>query len=296
MSLTQTYTIRMFDTQPRFTPPPRRVPLSLAIANMFNGIAQIGWFVFGFGMIFVWGFVANGDFSFLTFRGPFEQARARVTSVDDTRASENHSTIYANHYEYSVAGEPFAGTSYSTGNRPTEGETVEVEYAPSNPARSRIVGMRRAMFGPFVAFVLIFPLIGFALLYGGFVVGRNRNDLLRNGAFAYGTLTGKRPTNVTVNKRRVFELTFAFTAQDGRQWEAKARSSMTEKLEDEAQEPLLYDPNDPEKAFVLDEAPARPRFNENGEMTGRPAAAIALLILPAIVIVGHGLVLVAKLR
>jgi hypothetical protein len=34
-------------------PPPRRVVFSLVVANMFNGIGQIGWDVFGFGMIFV---------------------------------------------------------------------------------------------------------------------------------------------------------------------------------------------------------------------------------------------------
>ena len=33
-----------------FMPPPRRVQFSLVVANMFNGIGQIGWDVFGFGM------------------------------------------------------------------------------------------------------------------------------------------------------------------------------------------------------------------------------------------------------
>lgn len=286
----------MYDMQPNFTPPPRRVPLSLVIANRFNGFGQIGWFVFGFGMIFVWGFVANGDYSSLTFRGPYDQSSAYVTRVDDTRARENGSRIYANHYEYSVAGQRFEGTSYSRGDHSHQGAFVRVEYTPSNPARSRITGMRRGMFGPFVAFVIVFPLIGFAIVYGSLVVGGKRNDLLRNGALAYGTLIGKRPTNVTVNKRRVFELTFTFTAQDGRQCEAKASSSITSKLEDEAQEPLLYDPNNPERAFLLDDAPARPQFNEIGELKGRPVAAIALLILPVIVLLGHGLVLLAKLR
>jgi hypothetical protein len=247
-------------------------------------------------MIFVWVFAGNGDFSFLTFRGPHEQASARVTRVDETGASENKSRVYANHYEFSVAGQPFAGTSYSTGNSATAGETVQVEYDASKPERSRIVGMRRAMFGPVVAFVVIFPLIGFALVYFALVTGMNRNRLLRDGVFATGKLIGKRPTNVSVNKRTVYELTFAFTAQDGRECEAKAHSSITDKLEDEAQEPLLYDPRDPSRAFVLDEAPARPRFNETGELRGRAGAALALMILPLIVIIGHGLVLLSKLK
>jgi len=32
----------------QFAPPPRHVPLSLRVVNMFNGAAQLGWGVFGF--------------------------------------------------------------------------------------------------------------------------------------------------------------------------------------------------------------------------------------------------------
>jgi hypothetical protein len=282
-------------TSAHFTPPPRRVPLSIAVLNRFNAIAQIGWFVFGFGMIFFWAFGMNGDFSFLTFRGNLAQAMGRVTRVEDTSASEGGSHVRANHYEYSVAGQRFQGTSYSTGASKSEGEAVKVEYKESNPEKSRIEGMRRKMFGPGVAFVTIFPLIGFGILFFATRSGANRTHLLQHGVFTTGKLIAKEATNVTVNKRRVIELTFEFISRDGRRCEAKARTTDPSRLEDDAQEPLLYDPQNPEKAYVLDELPARPAFNGLGEIEGRPTAAIASLILPAIVVAGHGYIALVKM-
>lgn len=280
----------------QFSPPPRHVPLSLSIVNFFNGISQIAWFVVGFGMIFFWGFAGNGDFSFITFRGAIAEAGGVVTRVDTTGASENEQPVYASHYEYSVNGVRRTGTSYSTGSSPSQGDRVTVQYKESNPDKSRIAGMRRAMFGPFVAFVTIFPFIGLIVLYFATKSGIKRDHLLRVGIFTTGKLLRKEPTNMTVNKRPVWELTFEFIARDGRRAEAKARTTFPQKLEDEAQEPLLYDPDDLSRAYVLDEAPARPKLNMLGELEGRPIAAVFAVILPAIVIGGHLLYFYVKLR
>lgn len=273
---------------------PRRVPLSLQIVNLFNGFSQIGWLVFGFGMIFFWAFCSNADLSFLTFRGTHETVEGRVTEVIETGASVNKVRVRANHYEYSVAGNRLTGTSYSTGERVDAGETVTVEYDEDDPARSRIEGMRRAMFGPAVLFVTIFPFIGLVLLIPAMITGLRRNRILRDGLVANGRLISKSPTNVTVNNRPLYELRFEFTSRDGRRCEAKARATDTERLEDESQEPLLYDPADPTRAYLLDDAPARPEFEPNGDLRGNTARAIRVLILPAIVIGAHGLVLWMK--
>ena len=265
-----------------FAAPPRSVPLSLRIMNFFNGAAQIGWGVFGFGMIFAWVFAAQADFSFATFHVD-GHTRGRVISVEATGASENEQSVYAHHYEYSVAGQTFQGTSYSTGGNASEGQEVTIDYDEGSPQRSRIAGMRRATFGPFAAIVVIFPAIGFVILYFGTRSGARRNELLREGILTTGTLIRREPTNMTINKQRVWECTFEFTDRNGQRHEAAARGTDTTRLEDEPREPLLYDPNDPEKAYVLDEAPARPRL-ENGELVGRGFGAIFALILPGIVI------------
>ena len=263
--------------------PPRHVPLSLRILNFFNGAAQLGWGVFGFGMIFLWAFGSNADFSFATFH-PGGRTTGRVVRTVETSASENHSRIQASHYQYSVAGSTFEGRSYATGAAPADGAEVAVEYDEGNPKRSRISGMRRAMFGPWVAFVAVFPLAGFVILFFATRSGIKRNHLLREGILTTGTFLRKEPTNMTVNKRRVWELTFEFKDRAGMRQEVSARTTDTHRLEDESAEPLLYDPNDPARAYLLDEVPSRPRFEGNGEMAGRTVAAGFALLLPLLVI------------
>jgi hypothetical protein len=281
--------------QPQLASAPRRVPLSLQIVNFFNVIAQVGWLIFGFGMIFFWAFVLNADFSFVNFRAPYGTVEGKVTRVDETGASVNRSKVRANHYQYSVDGNFLEGVSYSTGESVSPEETVEIEFALGNPARSRIAGQRRALFGPGVTFVSLFPLIGLAILVPATISGIKRNRLLREGLLVTGTLKSKSRTNVTINNRPLYELIFEFTARDGRRHEAKARTTVTERLEDEAQEPLLYDPADPTRAYVLDEAPARPEIEMNGDLRGRPAAAVRSLILPTLMIAAHGAVLLIKM-
>ena len=278
----------------QFTPPPRRVPLSLTVLNVCGPMAQIGWFVFGFAMIFFWVFVGNADLSFITFRGDIATTSGTVTRSEETGASVNEQPVRANHYEYSVAGRRFQGTSYSTGSAAAQGEEVTVEYKEGSPESSRIMGMRRAEFGPAVIFVTIFPLIGFFLLYFGMRGGFRRSRLLGKGVFTTGTLVDKEPTNMTVNNRRVFKLIFEFTARDGRRCQATASTSIPDRLEDESQEPLLYDPDDPSTAYLLDEVPGRPEIDGTGDLVGRPVAAVLALIIPLLVIGGHALIVYFK--
>lgn len=269
-----------------FPPAPRRVPLSLRILTTLGVGSQIGWAVLGFSSIFFWVFVGNAELPF-TFRGPIAMAAGKVTSVEQTGASENKTRVMANHYSFAVIGRRYEGVSYTTGRRVEPGDLVVVQYRTDDPAQSRIEGMRRKMFGPFVLFVLIFPLIGLVIVVLAMRLGRKRARLLADGVLAEGKLVNRRATNTTVNKRRVYELTFTFMAYDGSQREVKSRTSMTERLEDEALEPLLYSPSDPKLAYMLDEVPSRPEVNEVGELKGRPLAALASLILPLLVIVGN---------
>ncbi len=276
-------------------PPPRRVPTSLTLANLFNGFSQIGWIVFGFGMIFAWIFVGNADFSSVTFRGEHPQSRGKVIRVAETGSSVNNSAVVANHYEFSVAGTRYQGVSYSTGGRKAEGEEVTIEYDEDHPERSRIEGMRRAQFGPGVMFVSIFPLIGVLIVFFATRGGFRRNHLLRNGLLANGTLVGRERTNVTINDRPVWKLIFEYTARDGQKHEASASTTDTDRLEDEGQEPLLYDPANPSTAYVFDEIPARPEFEPNGELRGRLGAGIRASIIPGLVIAANLLVLAFKM-
>ena len=285
----------MLESTLRFAPPPRPMPFSLSMTTVLNLVVQIGFGVLGFASIFVWTFVANADYSFITFKGALGRATGTVTRVVDTNARENRSTVRENHFQYSVAGERMEGVSYSTGRQVEPGDRVLVEFLESTPQRARISGQRTGLFSPAVMFVLLFPLVGLALIVFGMRWGSKRARLLREGIFTTGVLKSKTATNTRVNNRRVYELIFEFTARDGRRCEAKARTSMTDRLQDEREEPLLYNPDKPEDAVMLDDGPGRPRFDESGMLVGRPVAALFSMILPALVIVANVLALLVKL-
>ena len=274
-----------------FATAPRHVPFSLRIINLFNLVGQVGWGLFAFGSIFFWTFVTNADFSGLTMRGALQRASARVTDVKATGASVNRQAVMANHYEFSVAGRQYHGISYGT-SAPAD---VEVEFKDGDPETSRIVGMRRKMFGPGVSFVTIFPLIGLLIAIFAARYGLARNRILREGILASGKLVEKVPTNMTINHQRVFELTFEFTTRNGQRAQAKARTHNPARLEDDAQEQLLYDPQNPERAYLFDEAPAHPAVDGTGALVGRPAGAAFRLFLPAVAIALNTLLAVWKL-
>ena len=270
--------------------------MSLRILNFFHAATQFGWFFFGFGMVFFVVFGMQSDFSFVTFRDATGRAVGRVIGTEKTGASENKQAVLASHYEYSVAGNTFRGISYATGDAPPPGARVTVEYVQAEPARSRIEGMRRALFGPWAAPVsAIFPAVGIAIVFFATRTGIKRNRLLREGLLAQGILKSKRPTSVIVNRRTVWELKFEFTDRLGQRHEVTVKSNDPARLADEASEPLLYDPAEPSRAYILDEAPSRPRFERNGELIGRPLAALGALIIPALVLGGGALYFAWKL-
>ena len=282
--------------------PPRSVPLLVRFRLLFGGFAnQFGWFFFGFGMIFVWVFGFNTDpTAWLDFHGDLEEIQGVIIRCEDTGASQGGSKhskgtpIYAHHYEFEAAGQRHEGVSYSVGRESSPGKKVTVEFPPGRPARSRIKGMRTAMFPIFVLFVVLFPVIGLCLMLSGFRKGRKAVRLLANGEQAFGVLKSKEATNTRINNRRVYKLTFEFTDQIGQTNEVTAKTHEPEHLQDDAEEPLLYDPVRPNWATLLDHLPGAPRIDEMGQIqTQSPIRSLLVLIVPTLSIIGHGLYLVS---
>ena len=270
-------------------PPPRPVPFLLRAQVLFGGIFSfIGWIFFAFGMGFA---VVFGSFADVTswyhFRGPVGTANGTVIEVKETSASENNVRIYAYKYSFRAEGADYEGVSYLPGRQHEPGEAVVVEYVEGNPALSRIRGMRRAEFGPWVLFVLVFPLVGFIFILVSLRGGLKANRLLTHGKLAWGELVSKEPTNTRINNRVVYKLTFEFQPEEGGHAQAVARSHMPEKLQDEKRERLLYDPFHPETAVLLDSLPASPAIDLTGNLQARSTVVAALtLLLPGIPLAG----------
>jgi hypothetical protein len=276
------------------SPAPREVPISVRIRVLFGGFTnQFGWIFFGFGLIFVWVFTAHSDIaSIVLFRLKTDITIGIVESVQYTNAGEDNEPIFEVKYTYiDNLGKQHRGASYTKG-QPQETARVTVEYVSTLPSFSRVVGMRREMFSPWAIIIIIFPLIGLGFIYSGMKYGIKANRLLSQGRITFGKLISTEPTGASINNRPVLKLTFTFTTDSGLDWEAVAKTHEPEDLRDEADEPLLYDPNDPSTAVLLDDLPGSAEFDANGKLV--PASVLGtvrILIIPVLTVVGHGIYL-----
>ena len=278
--------------------PPKAVPVLVRLRVLFGGfINQFGWFFFGFGLIFVWLFTLHADLtSWYHFRGDIRTVEGNVLYNDKTGMSEGGSKhsdgtpIYATHYAFTTTDNvKYEGISYATGRFHNKGETVTIEYPSGKPKISRIRGMGRKHVGLFGLMPVPLPLIGSCLIIAGLKKGVKANRLLTRGELTTGRLKSKVRTKTQVNDQYVYKLTFEFNTADGATAEAVAKTHNTEVLENETEEPLLYDPLLPSYAIMLDDLPGSPRIDQGGNIkTATPAAAFLSLILPAVTIIGHG--------
>lgn len=279
------------------SPPPRRVPLALSIRVILGGmLGQVGWFLVGFGFIFVWAFDASGGvMSAIRFAGELATVEGTTTVWRELDLSINEVQVYETSYTFEVGGRTYTGESYETGYYVPEGQRLPVEYRPSDPSISRLQGMRASAAGLVIAFVFLIPLIGLGFVRSGLISGLRARRLLSEGQLALGTLMSDEPTNAQVNNQPVRRLRFEFTAADGQTYSVFATTHLAAELMDDAQERLVYDPRHPGDATLIDELPGRPRIDARGDFEAGGAREVVLalgnLVVPTVTIVGHGLFL-----
>jgi hypothetical protein len=275
---------------PRLEPAPRHVPLFLRMSLLWGSMVQlIGWVFVGVGLLVSAIFLPQTDLSVVTFPSEPSLAAGRVTGIRATNATINDRPVMEITYEYTLDnGDRWRDRSYVTGAELAlgEGSNVAVEFDPAQPDRSRIQGTRRAPFGPFVLFVVIFPVIGVVIVLAGLPRGVRQVQLLRSGRPARGRILDVRATNVTINDQPVMELTFEFTTEDGARVRAVDRTLRPQVVEDDEEEELLYDPQRPHRATLLDHLPGSPRVDAKGRLHARlaPSAVLPALALPLILL------------
>lgn len=274
--------------RPVLGPPPRHVPFTLILTNCFNPMTQVLFVAVGFAMVFFWVFAMHADFPLFTFRGAIERAGERVTGVVDTHASSNRQHIYANHYVYPVGGTELTGVSY--GDEKEVGEAVMVEYREADPASSRIEGMRQQEFGSGAAIVIIFPLLFGLFLMLALQYGVNQVGLLRRGVVTDATLRAR-----SISRRQSVRLNFEFPTATGETTTASRivydanwmKKTLQDEYRDGIGEPVLYDPEKPSSNTMLFDKGTGLPTDADGQLTGRPLAALASLILPTLFLYGN---------
>lgn len=283
----------------------RQLPVRAAYALAFGHPAHlIGWGVFGFTMIFWWVFGAESDWiTVFRFAAATETTQGQVTEVTETNMSEGGSDdspgtpIYRVTFQYrEPGGQWLQSNGHTLGREHTGGEEVEVEYLADNPRIARIKGARVKPWGPWAALIGLLPIGAMFTVLVGLWLGLRDLRVVRRGELVRGRLVDKQPTNTSINKQRVFKLTFEFLDRNGNAHRTAIKTHNTGALEDDAEELLFYDPAHPEHACARDAMPGGVSMNADGSFRGmvslRPLMA---LVIPPLCLVPHVLVYLSRL-
>jgi hypothetical protein len=272
-----------------FAAPPRTIGTALAARILLGSVrSQLGWLILGFGSIFFWGFIWNIDFSGLRFSfEPVGHTSGRFLSCNDTNfvRGRNRATrgIYENHYQFELLGRIFQGSSFATGG--CVAGRLSIEYLRKHPEVSRIAGMRRRPFGPSTLLVDVVPAAGLFMVVTGFVQGRARLRLLRDGLPATGRLIDKTRMRTGTNRGQMYRLTFEYTSQKGVTGRVTASTALPELFEDKAGALVFYEPADPKRAVLLASLPGKVVAGPAGQPAASPSR--AFLVLPALTVLGN---------
>ncbi|MEA3452569.1 MAG: hypothetical protein U9Q83_11810 [Bacteroidota bacterium] len=104
-------------------------------------------------------------------------------------------------------------------------------------------------------FIGIFPVIGFLMLFFGIKKRLRYLNILQVGRVTFGVYNRRETTGSSVNEQAVFRLFFDFKADDGNMYQAHGETHKTYRLEDEQLEPLVFNPENPSEAIMIDALP-----------------------------------------
>jgi hypothetical protein len=271
----------------RLLPPPRTLPASVRLEVLCGGLAVPGFLLLALLSPFAWLFAGQADLlsTLLSSRGVVV-VEGRVTGVRQTRASVGGRRVFEVAYQFSAPdGAQRAGRSYTTGRRHEVGQSVRVEYLA--PELSRIEGARRTLFGPVALVSLLFPALGAALAIVGVRSGARTLRLLRDGQLASASLVKREATNWQINDRPVELLSFEYSGADGVSRTLTQRTAEAGELTDERREALLYLPESPERATLVDALPKVVAVNEQGELVSGAGSAL-VLVAPVLALLVNG--------
>ena len=232
------------------------VPLSAKIALLINGsLGLIPLFLLLFGLFLSYGLLQSIDIpATIYLTSDTEIGKGRVVNVFETSFSVNEEPIYGYDYIFDSPVGPLEWTSYGQAYFDV-GQEVDIEYNKDTPEINRIAGTTSSLGGVSTFLFTIPSLVGLVWLLINIKNGRKKIRVISGGKIGRGELKSKEPTNSSVNDQTVYKLTFSFKAEDGQSYQVSAKTHKTHKLEDEHEEILIYDPMDPNNAYLADNLP-----------------------------------------
>jgi hypothetical protein len=283
----------------RLAPPPRSVPLRVAISAMFGITGWMGAIFLIVGLAFSLVFISDyRPIDEIRLAASRTTAQGRITAVSYTNSSENDEPVIGYTFAFTTdRGQQMTGVSYTTGEQWSVRDAVIIEYVPEEPVIARIQGARSSTFTPWVLFVLIFPAVGAAMFGSAAISGWREVMLLRRGEVADAKILSTRPTGVTVNNAPVLLYSYEIKTSAGETFNGSAKSLPSDRLGDEENEPALYLPSNHDNSILVD-AISLKRPLDVDETTGQWKSqggfvSVVLYILVwicAIVLIGYGFI------
>ena len=234
------------------------VPIGLRMAIFFQGVeAILGTVFFLVGMLFVLIFFPTREIEgWVMLSNQAPKAQGTVTELIETSSSENDATIFRILYRFETpSGETVEGKAYSTFPPFKVGDEIEVIYSESHPDINKIKGMRRSAFPVWIMFVSIFALVGFFFLVRRFRAAKKAVYLLEIGQVTTGVYEGMTTTGASINDVPVMRLAYNFNDYKGSKHTAFAETHRPELLNDGEPKKVLFDPNEPDNALVVENLP-----------------------------------------
>lgn len=237
----------------------RNLPFFSTIQIFFSGVmATIGivFLLMGSLFMFVFGMLVSFDDMKFSESDPVT-AEVKIIAANSTGATVNDTPVFEYEYSYkTLSGEEYSGIAYNTGAASFENNQAKVQYLEGSPSISKITGMRKGSFPPWILLTLvIFPLIGAVMSYIGLKKNLEYIKLVRYGKITFGTFSHSESTGESVNKQRVWKYFFDFTAADGENYLGCGKTHIAHRLRDEEKERLVYNPQNPNENVMIDALP-----------------------------------------
>ncbi len=264
----------------------RHIPFPLQVKIIFgDALAFIGWIFLTIGVLFSSIFLSMSDFSDWRFKKDSPKTQAIITKIEYSNASENKQAILEYHYEFTdLQGVKQHGVSYGFSGKYDVGDEATVIFLEKKPKYSRIENLRKEPFGQFTLLVLIFPLIGGLLVFFSIPKALKKIRVLREGVLGEGKYLRMEPTNTSINRQTVMRLFFELQVGN-KTYETYTQTHLDHKirqLTDGTPKKLLYLPQNPQQAVLLDNLTGNPTFRADGSLAEYPLfPAVLYLLFPA---------------
>ncbi|GAB4126755.1 MAG: hypothetical protein OHK0045_06330 [Raineya sp.] len=261
----------------------RQIPFALQIKIIFDDvISLIGWIFLTIGVLFSSIFLSMSDFSEWRFKKDSPKTQAVITQIEYSNASENKRAIFEYHYEFNdLQGIKQKGISYGFQGIYNIGDEATVIFLEKNPSYSRIENLRKSPFGQFTLFVLIFPLVGGLIIFFRIPQAINKIRVLREGVLGEGNYVRMEATNIRINRQTVMKLFFELKLGN-KTYETYTETHLDRqirKLTDGTPKKLLYLPQNPQRAILLDNVAGNPIFQADGSVAYYPLFPSILYLL-----------------